>query len=140
MYTFPADYIDDKGHKFWSGAKRPPTPFHFDVNNESHLDFVTSAAVLRAYMFGIIDSEIKGQGDASVESRQEEVRKVVAGLPPVKDFKPKAGVKIETDENAKDAPAETCDDDEQFSFSYLFLSPSSLFLSFPPSAPPLLLS
>ena len=108
------------GHKFWSGAKRPPTPFHFDVNNEAHLDFVTSAAVLRAYMFGIVSSEIKGQGEASVEARKEAVRGVVGGLGPVKDFKPKAGVKIETDENAKDAPAETCDDDEQFSFSLFF--------------------
>jgi ubiquitin-activating enzyme E1 len=114
LFTFPVDYVDDKGHKFWSGAKRPPTPFHFDVNNDTHLDFVTAAAVLRAYMFGIVASEIKGEGEASVESRQNEVRKVVASLPPVAEFKPKVGVKIETDENAKDAPAETSDDDEQY--------------------------
>lgn len=114
LFTFPVDYVDDKGHKFWSGAKRPPTPVHFDVNNETHLDFVTSAALLRAFMFGIVQSELKGEGEASVEARRDAVRSAVKGLPPVKEFKPKAGVKIETDENAKDAPAETCDDDEQY--------------------------
>eukprot|EP00008_Paramoeba_atlantica_P004572 CAMPEP_0201488738 /NCGR_PEP_ID=MMETSP0151_2-20130828/19350_1 /ASSEMBLY_ACC=CAM_ASM_000257 /TAXON_ID=200890 /ORGANISM="Paramoeba atlantica, Strain 621/1 / CCAP 1560/9" /LENGTH=1033 /DNA_ID=CAMNT_0047874091 /DNA_START=110 /DNA_END=3211 /DNA_ORIENTATION=+ len=110
LFTFPADYVDDKGHKFWSGAKRPPTPTHFDPNIQIHLDFVTAASFLRAYVFGLIDSEMKPE---NLEQKREEVRAIASKLE-VKEFKPKLGVKIETDPNAKDAPAETSDDDDRF--------------------------
>jgi len=110
LFSFPADYVDDQGHKFWSGAKRPPTPVHFDANNETHVDFVMSAAFLRAYVHGLINSESK---PADFEKSREEIRQIAGSLK-LKDFVPKVGVKIQTDPNAKDVPPETSDDDDQY--------------------------
>ena len=79
-----------------------------DKENKVHIDFVTAAAFLRAYVFGLNDSEMK---PADLAEGRAEVYRIVAKLP-VKEFKPKLGVKIETNPNAKDTPAETSDDDE----------------------------
>mmetsp|Transcript_8059 Transcript_8059/g.22820 ORF Transcript_8059/g.22820 Transcript_8059/m.22820 type:complete len:1067 (-) Transcript_8059:85-3285(-) len=109
LYTFPVDYTDDKGHKFWSSAKRPPTSTRFDPTQESHVNFVTSATFLRAHALGIIDSELK---PADLDARREHIVKVAAETKP-RPFSPRAGVKIETDPDAKNSQAETADDDDE---------------------------
>ena len=43
----------DEGVSFWSAKKKPPTPTFFDNCNSGHLDFLESAANLRARIFGI---------------------------------------------------------------------------------------
>jgi ubiquitin-activating enzyme E1 len=50
---FPADLVTDQGLPFWGGAKRYPSPVEFDPANPLHADFVRSAAVLRARVFGV---------------------------------------------------------------------------------------
>jgi len=53
LYNFPAEMITNTGAPFWSGSKRAPKPVTFDASNKLHSDFVTSAARLRAFNFGI---------------------------------------------------------------------------------------
>jgi ubiquitin-activating enzyme E1 len=110
LFTFPADYVDDHGQRFWSGAKRPPTPTHFHPQNDLHVDFVVAAASLRAYVFGLTNDEFKPEDIGSLRSH---VIELTANLP-VKEFVPKVGVKFQTDPNAKNAPPETADDDDAF--------------------------
>ena len=110
LFSFPSDYVDGQGQKFWSGAKRPPTPTHYDPKNDLHVDFVIAAASLRAYVFGLTEDEFKPQDLASL--RAQVVRET--SMLPVKDFVPKAGVKFQTDPNAKNAPPESSDDDDVY--------------------------
>jgi len=53
LYTFPPDAKNRDGSLFWSGPKRVPTPVVFDKNDETHINFVVSAANLFAYNLGI---------------------------------------------------------------------------------------
>lgn len=53
LYNFPPDQLTTSNTPFWSGPKRCPHPLTFDLNNPLHLDYVTSAANLRAYMYNI---------------------------------------------------------------------------------------
>jgi len=103
LYNFPVDMITSTGAPFWSGPKRAPKPLKFDVNDQSHLDFVLAAANLRAFNFGI-----PAERNASV------VQKALGGIK-VPEFQPKKGIKIaandnEAKENAEKKPEE---DDEQ---------------------------
>ncbi|XP_049848086.1 ubiquitin-like modifier-activating enzyme 1 [Schistocerca gregaria] len=59
LRNFPPDHCDANGVYFWSGAKRPPRPLEYDADNEAHLDFVVAAAFLKAYVFGVLESELK---------------------------------------------------------------------------------
>lgn len=52
LHNFPDDK-EENGIKFWSGSKRKPTPVVFDHNNEMHISYVHSFAVLHAGIFGI---------------------------------------------------------------------------------------
>ena len=53
LYMFPADSVDTSGNPFWSGSKRTPEAQFFDPNDELHVKFVTAAANLIAYNFGL---------------------------------------------------------------------------------------
>eukprot|EP01132_Coremiostelium_polycephalum_P008603 gene8603-10590_t len=88
LYNFPRDMTTTTGAPFWSGPKRAPTPLKFDPNNHLHVDFVVSAANLRAYNFGL-------KGDTNVET----IKKMAADVI-VPDFVPKK-VKIEVSEQDK---------------------------------------
>ncbi len=52
LYNFPKDYTTS-GTPFWSEPKRCPHPLKFDVNNKTHLDYIVSAANLKAFMYGL---------------------------------------------------------------------------------------
>eukprot|EP00045_Choanoeca_perplexa_P013386 m.151731 g.151731 ORF g.151731 m.151731 type:complete len:1007 (-) comp16344_c0_seq1:68-3088(-) len=100
LFNFPKDRTTESGAPFWSGPKRCPDPLVFDAENPNHLGFVIAGANLRAAVFGL-------KGD-----RDPEVFKAALGAIAVPDFKPREGVKIETDEKraaenaAGAAPAE----------------------------------
>jgi ubiquitin-activating enzyme E1 len=53
LTVYPEDQVDKKGNKFWSGAKRAPTPIAFDLDDETHMGFVVAAANLLAFNFRI---------------------------------------------------------------------------------------
>eukprot|EP00761_Pharyngomonas_kirbyi_P007417 gb/GECH01007427.1/.p1 GENE.gb/GECH01007427.1/~~gb/GECH01007427.1/.p1 ORF type:complete len:1022 (+),score=286.96 gb/GECH01007427.1/:1-3066(+) len=56
LHNFPLDSKTSSGAPFWAPPKRPPTPLEFDSNDPLHVDFITTAANLRAYNFGIKDT------------------------------------------------------------------------------------
>jgi len=100
LYNFPIDMVTSTGAPFWSGPKRAPKPVIFDEHNETHLNFVVSAANLRAFNYGI-------------QKTPETVHSALANVI-VPEFKPKK-VKINTDENSdkKDEPSDVPDDDQE---------------------------
>jgi len=53
LFQFPPDQTTSTGQQYWSGPKRCPKPIVFDVNNTLHLDFIFSAANLRAETYNI---------------------------------------------------------------------------------------
>eukprot|EP01116_Phalansterium_solitarium_P005098 TRINITY_DN1640_c0_g2_i3.p1 TRINITY_DN1640_c0_g2~~TRINITY_DN1640_c0_g2_i3.p1 ORF type:complete len:1022 (+),score=445.16 TRINITY_DN1640_c0_g2_i3:103-3168(+) len=99
LYTFPPDATTDNGAPFWSGPKRAPKPIAFDAADPLHLDFVASAANLRAQTFGLPN----GVRDAAYFVKS--ASKITLPV-----FKPKTGVKIQTDESK---PLDTADDDDK---------------------------
>lgn len=101
LYNFPKDQVTSSGQPFWSGPKRCPHPLEFDPLEATHMDYVTSAANLRAYMYGI-----KGSRDQRLIL---ECLKTVT----VPKFVPKSGVKISvTDEEAAQESSGNVDDDD----------------------------
>ena len=53
LYNFPPEQTTSSGALFWSGPKRCPHPLEFDANNPTHLDYIVSAANLRAYVYDL---------------------------------------------------------------------------------------
>lgn len=82
LFNFPPDQLTSSGQPFWSGPKRCPQPLTFDVNDPLHLDYIYSAANLKAQVYGL----------PQVRDRQ-----VIADLVKaveVPEFTPKSGVRI----------------------------------------------
>ena len=90
VHTFPEDYIDKEGNAFWSGPKRFPHAIEFDSSDPIHLLFVKSAANLIAENVGL------------EKVRDDSVIRDIADKVAVETFKPREGVKIQVDENAKE--------------------------------------
>lgn len=86
LFNFPKDQLTSTGVPFWSGPKRCPHSLTFSVDNATHLEYVYTAANLKAEMYGL---------------GQQRDRKLVASLAAavqVAPFKPKQGVKIHTND------------------------------------------
>jgi ubiquitin-activating enzyme E1 len=82
LFNFPPDQLTTSGIPFWSGPKRCPHPLDFDVDNDLHIDYVLSAANLKAKMYGI---------------EQTTDRKLIVSMlstMKIAEFKPKSGVTI----------------------------------------------
>ncbi|EGG23006.1 ubiquitin activating enzyme E1 [Cavenderia fasciculata] len=90
LYNFPRDMLTTTGNPFWSGPKRAPTPLKFDPTNSLHMDFVTAAANLRAFNYGL-------KGETTVDSIRKWATDVI-----VPEFTPKK-VKIQVNENEQPA-------------------------------------
>jgi len=82
LYNFPKDQLTSSGVPFWSGPKRCPHSLKFTVENSTYLDYVYTAANLKAQMYGIPQIRDKSK-------IVEMINKV-----DVPGFKPKQGVKI----------------------------------------------
>ena len=101
LYIFPKDYVDKDDHPFWNGPKRAPDPVELDVNDPLHLHFISAFANLVAFNTGVPQNRDK-DAIAKIASKVE--------LPV---FAPRAGVKIQVEEEKKeevkkdeDTPAE----------------------------------
>jgi ubiquitin-activating enzyme E1 len=82
LFNFPPDQLTSSGIPFWSGPKRCPHPLEFNVENDLHIDYVLSAANLKAKMYGI---------------EQTTDRKLIVSMLStiqVPEFKPRSGVTI----------------------------------------------
>lgn len=98
LFNFPPNQVTSSGAPFWSGPKRCPKPVKFDPNEDLHMDFITSAANLYAFNFGV-----KGSRDKSC------ILQALKGVN-VPEFVPKSGVKISvTDQEAQNAGADVDD-------------------------------
>ena len=50
------DSKTEDGEPFWSGDRRVPKPIKFDQTNPLHMSFLTSASLLKARAFNVLDS------------------------------------------------------------------------------------
>lgn len=82
LYNFPPDAKTSTGAPFWAPPKRQPNAAHLDLNNTTHLEFLTAAANLRAFNYGL-----KGETNPSVFAE------VVSNYK-AKEFEPSSGIKI----------------------------------------------
>lgn len=96
LFNFPPDQATPSGQPFWSGNKKMPLFIKFDVHQRLHIDFIVSAANLRAEVYGL--DQVRDYGRVI-----ENVGRVV-----VPDFEPKSNIKIPVN----DAELEAENDDE----------------------------
>ena len=61
---FPADHLTENGEPFWGGTRRRPTPTTFDDSQPSHVEFVATAARLRAKTLGMAPPSDEAIGEA----------------------------------------------------------------------------
>lgn len=61
LFNCPPDLVTESGQKFWSGLKRLPQILDFDVEDETHFNFVFSCANLFAYIFKLPYFENKNE-------------------------------------------------------------------------------
>jgi len=117
LFSFPKDTLTTTGAPFWSGPKRAPDALVFDSENRLHLEFIIAAANLHAFNYGL-----KGETDIAL------FKKVLANVI-VPEFTPKAGVKIQVQENEAPQAGGSVDDSELESL-IKSLPPSSDFAGF----------
>lgn len=72
LFNFPPEQLTSSGQPFWSGPKRCPDPLTFDVDNPMHLDYVWSAANLKAQIYGI--EQNRNRADIAEMIKQIKVR------------------------------------------------------------------
>lgn len=82
LFNFPPDQTTSTGQPFWSGPKRCPKPIVFDVNNPLHLDYIFTAANLRAETYNLNQNRDRVY-----------IANVVSSVK-VPEFTPKSGVRI----------------------------------------------
>ena len=86
LFNFPRDQLTSSGVPFWSGPKRCPHALKFGTDNATYLDYVFTAANLKAAMYGF----------EQVRDRTK-VAELCAKVA-VPEFRPKQGVKIHTND------------------------------------------
>jgi ubiquitin-activating enzyme E1 len=93
LHNFPLDRVTSTGTPFWGGAKKPPNPIKFNIDDPLHYMFVQSLSNLRASCYGVglpLSEEMDSITRAAIDSTV------------VTAFRPKEGVKIAaTEEEAK---------------------------------------
>ncbi|KAH7820121.1 putative Ubiquitin-like modifier-activating enzyme 1 A (Uba1A) [Monocercomonoides exilis] len=104
LFNFPADATTTGGELFWSGHKRMPTPLTFDKANPMHIEFVASAAFIRAQNYSIT---VEGAGEGG-EMDMKAVAEIAAGVVPP-PFVPRQGISIDMDGQAGKSSAALSD-------------------------------
>ncbi|NP_001171842.1 ubiquitin-like modifier-activating enzyme 1 [Saccoglossus kowalevskii] len=99
LFNFPPDQVTSSGAPFWSGPKRCPHALQFDQDNSEHMNYIVSAANLKAESYGM-----KGNKDKAV------IAGILAKVK-VPEFVPRSGVKIETTEAEAAQSSSVIDDD-----------------------------
>jgi ubiquitin-activating enzyme E1 len=98
LHNFPLDRVTSTGTPFWGGAKKPPTPICFDIEDPLHFSFILSLASLRATSYSVPQPT----GEVLDTLIRDTVRATI-----VPAFRPKEGVKIATtEEEAKNEQKE----------------------------------
>lgn len=97
LHNFPPDQTTSSGEPFWSGPKRCPHPVKFDSKVELHLDYIVSAANLKAEVYGIPQNRDRAAVAAMVDA-------VV-----VPEFVPRSGVKIAVTDAEAEAHSNSVD-------------------------------
>ena len=87
LFNFPRDQLTSSGVPFWSGPKRCPHALTFSTENPTYVEYVYTAANLKAQMYGIEQVRDK--------KRVIEMMSVVE----VPKFKPREGIKIHTNDS-----------------------------------------
>lgn len=72
----PLDSTNEDGEPFWSGDRRVPRPSPFDPANPAHMDFLTTATLLKARAFNVVES------DSTVAELRPQVESVLTELLP----------------------------------------------------------
>ena len=132
LHNIPLDKVTSSGTLFWSGAKKPPSPFEFNPADPLHREFIVAVAGMRASVFGVTVPEwasgdpgsgSDGDGMAFEASTVMEV----AGRVVVPVFRPSQDTTIAlTEEEAKQKAADaalSADVDEQCRRSLQPLAP-----------------
>jgi len=120
IFNFPLDMTTSSGTPFWSGPKRPPQPLAFSSEDPLHMEFIRTAANLRAFNYGL-----KGRTEMDYLKR-------VADSVMVPEFVPKQGVTIQSDpkeaEKEAAAPPPPAQDDDEIcdEIAKVLPAPSSL--------------
>lgn len=102
VFTFPEDATTSTGSPFWSAPKRFPHALNFSTQDASNLQLIRAMANLKAELHGLERPAWTADDAAMADA---------IGKVDVPEFKPKSGVKIETDPKAT-APASLGMDDE----------------------------
>ena len=120
LHAFPKDATTSSGAPFWSGPKRAPDPIEFDINDQTHLDYVIAGACLHAYNYGISE-----QG-ATVEQYKQVLNNMT-----VPHFEPSSSVKIQADDKEPDPNAKPAgyDDSDEYEKLVSSIPPANLFPS-----------
>lgn len=58
----PRESVTEDGEPFWSGDRRIPTPLKFDRSNPLHMEFMVSAALLKARAFNVVEPSTTIEG------------------------------------------------------------------------------
>lgn len=95
LFNFPKDSKSSSGADFWSGPKRAPDPLKFDINNDTHMNFIIAAAKLHAFNYGI---NVQNVGPNTYSKVLDDFI-----LPP---FSPNPAVKIQADDKDPDPNAD----------------------------------
>ncbi|KAJ4413484.1 E1 ubiquitin-activating protein [Gnomoniopsis sp. IMI 355080] len=102
LFNFPKDATTSGGQPFWSGPKRAPDSLKFDINNETHYQFLIAATNLHAFNYNI---NVRGKDRAAYQA-------ALASMI-IPDFSPDPGVKIQADEKDPDPNAQSSAFDDE---------------------------
>lgn len=100
LFNFPPDQTTPSGELFWSGQKKIPSIITFDVNQKLHIDFIVSAANLRAELYGL-------EQNRDYLYAIECVQRVMVPI-----FEPKSNVKIPVNDSEIETEEKSADDDD----------------------------
>mgnify|MGYP004706445827 FL=1 len=119
LYNFPKDAVTSKGEPFWTSPKRAPTPLVFDINDINHFEFVSGAANLLAFVYGL-------KGDQGAPNK-EYYANVLSKIE-IPAWSPKTDLKIQVNDSDPDPNAGSAVNDNSVieTLSSTLPSPSSL--------------